>query len=119
MAAVVNEIRDTPEKNGGEGSVEAYKESEIEMPDVHNVGEKMRQASDAYKHFAGIEAQPLKMEIILWYVYGLCSYFIHTVLLPIVFPLIISQMVSLPPPPEQGWTQSSKGMYCRGQELQL
>ncbi|KAJ8650554.1 hypothetical protein MRB53_003577 [Persea americana] len=119
MAAVVNEIRDTPEKNGGEGSVEAYKESEIEMPDVHNVGEKMRQASDAYKHFAGIEAQPLKMEIILWYIYGLCSYFIHTVLLPIVFPLIISQMVSLPPPPEQGWTQSSKGMYCRGQELQL
>lgn len=118
-AVVIDEIGDTPEKKGEEGSVEAYRESENEMPHVHNVGEMLRQASDAYKHFAGIEDRPIKLEVILWYIYGLCSYFIHTVLLPIVFPLIISQMVPSPPPPQQGWTRSSKGLYCRGQDLHL
>lgn len=103
--------------------MEAHREREIETLDDdigHNVGEKIRQSSDAYKQFAGLEDPPIKMEIILWYIYGFCSYFVHTVLLPIVFPLIISQMVPFPPPPpDLGWTQSSKRLHCRLQEMQL
>ncbi|KAG6383087.1 hypothetical protein SASPL_157172 [Salvia splendens] len=63
-------------------------------PDSHNVA-----AQDMYKAGggAGVEEKPSKPEVLGWYMYGLCSYFVHTVLIPIVFPLIISQTVSDPP----------------------
>ncbi|KAK6137233.1 hypothetical protein DH2020_029022 [Rehmannia glutinosa] len=55
----------------------------------------------------------------VWYLYGLCSYFVHTVLIPIVFPLIISQTVPYPPEPHQGWLRSHKDLKCKQNEMQL
>lgn len=63
-------------------------------PDVHSAGLKIKRAGDAYEAYAGLEEKPTKVEVFGWCFYGLCSYFIHTVLIPIVFPLIISQIAS-------------------------
>ncbi|XP_047975213.1 uncharacterized protein LOC125217733 [Salvia hispanica] len=65
------------------------------------------------------EEKPTNVEILLWYMYEFCSYFIHTVLIPIVFPLIISQTVSAPPEPKQGWFLSFKGLNCSKKQMQI
>lgn len=64
----------------------------ITTPDVHGAGMKIERARDAYKIYAGFEEKPNKVEILSWYFYELCSHFIHLVLIPIVFPLIITQI---------------------------
>ncbi|CAM8891266.1 unnamed protein product [Rhodiola kirilowii] len=61
-----------------------------------DAGEKLARAREVYKAYAGVEDKPSRGEVLGWYFYELCSYFIHTVLLPIVFPLIISQAVADP-----------------------
>ncbi|XP_042033829.1 uncharacterized protein LOC121780323 [Salvia splendens] len=86
-------------------------------PDSHNVA-----AQDMYKAGGGgggLEEKPSKAEVLGWYMYGLCSYFVHTVLIPIVFPLIISQTVSDPPPPPQGWERSYQNVTCKHTEMLL
>lgn len=88
-------------------------------PDVHNVAMKIQRAQDMYKANGGIEEKPTKGEVLGWYLYGLCSYFVHTVLIPIVFPLIISQTVADPPPPPQGWWRSYKDVKCKQSEMML
>ncbi|KAK6158462.1 hypothetical protein DH2020_005776 [Rehmannia glutinosa] len=88
-------------------------------PDVHSVGMKIQRAREVYKAYGGIEDKPTKGEIMVWYLYGLCSYFVHTVLIPIVFPLIISQTVPYPPEPHQGWLRSHKDLKCKQNEMQL
>ncbi|KAL3635786.1 hypothetical protein CASFOL_020333 [Castilleja foliolosa] len=65
------------------------------------------------------EEKPTKCEILVWYLYELCSYFVHTVLIPIVFPLIISQTVPNLLGPGQGWSKSYKGLKCKQSEMQL
>ncbi|KAM1282478.1 hypothetical protein ACFX2I_022918 [Malus domestica] len=65
---------------------------DITTPDVHGAGMKIERARDAYKVYAGFEEKPNKVEILSWYFYELCSHFIHLVLIPIVFPLIITQI---------------------------
>ncbi|KAL1556894.1 hypothetical protein AAHA92_12454 [Salvia divinorum] len=65
------------------------------------------------------EEKPTNMEILLWYMYEFCSYFIHTVLVPIVFPLIISQTVSGLPEPKQGWFTSYKGLNCTKNQMEI
>ncbi|PQQ18621.1 hypothetical protein Pyn_03656 [Prunus yedoensis var. nudiflora] len=63
-------------------------------PDVHGVAMKIQRASDAYMAYAEVEEKPNKVEVLSWYFYEFCSYFILTVLIPIVFPLIISQVAN-------------------------
>lgn len=64
--------------------------------------------------------KPTKGEVLSWCFYELCSYFTHTVLLTIVFPLIISQSFSDPPPePARGWYKNAKGLYCTKKETLL
>ncbi|BBH02773.1 hypothetical protein Prudu_013448 [Prunus dulcis] len=63
-------------------------------PDVHGAAMKIQRARDVYKAYAGVEEKPNKVEVLSWYFYELCSYFILTVLIPIVFPLIISQVAN-------------------------
>nr|GFA50576.1 putative major facilitator superfamily domain-containing protein [Tanacetum cinerariifolium] len=66
------------------------------------------------------EDKPSKGEIISWCFYELCSYFTHTVLLTIVFPLIISQTFSKEPPePARGWYTNGNGFYCTKKETVL
>ena len=86
-------------------------------PDAHNAAMKIQRGQDMYK--AGGEEKPSKGEVLGWYMYGLCSYFVHTVLIPIVFPLIISQTVSDPPPPPQGWGRSYQDVKCKQSEMLL
>ncbi|KAL2551146.1 uncharacterized protein Fot_12676 [Forsythia ovata] len=98
-----------------------YKEMEENMDtaDVHSVGVKIQRAKEIYKAYAGIEEKPTKSEVLGWYFYGLCSYFVHTVLIPIVFPLIISQTVSELSEPPQGWFKSYMGLECKQNQTQL
>ncbi|KAH6759843.1 hypothetical protein C2S51_016792 [Perilla frutescens var. frutescens] len=91
---------------------------EIDMatPDVHSVTMKIQRAREVY---GVIEEKPTNVEVLLWYLYELCSYFVHTVLIPIVFPLIISQTVSDPPEPQQGWFRSFKDLNCSKNQMQI
>ncbi|KAK8516447.1 hypothetical protein V6N13_097734 [Hibiscus sabdariffa] len=56
---------------------------------------------------------PTTGEIWGWYVYELCSYFVHTALVPMVFSLIIGKIVNLPSEPPRGWNTSGKISTCR------
>lgn len=94
-------------------------ETDKDAPDVHGESKKIQRAVEDYTAYGGIQDKPTKGEVMLWYLYGLCSYFVHTVLIPIVFPLIISQTVSPPPPPRQGWLMSYKGLKCKQSEMLL
>lgn len=98
---------------------EAHDDVDMATPDVHNVAMKIQRAREVYKAYGGFEEKPTKLEVLLWYLYGLCSYFVHTVLIPIVFPLIISQTVSDPPEPQQGWLRSFKDLKCDMNQMQL
>ncbi|GAA0174250.1 hypothetical protein Leryth_010517 [Lithospermum erythrorhizon] len=88
-------------------------------PDVNNVAMKIQRAGEVYKAYAGTELKPTKDEIWMWCLYGLCSYFIHTVLIPIIFPLIVSQTVDMPPEPKLGWLKSLKNLECSENRVQL
>lgn len=96
-------------------------EEEVEeeaTPDVHSVAMKLERAKEVYKEYGGIQDKPNKGEVMVWCLYGLCSYFIQTVLIPIVFPLIISQ-ISKAPTPEQGWDKGFKGLSGTKMEMQV
>ncbi|KAK3429769.1 uncharacterized protein LOC104444255 [Eucalyptus grandis] len=82
------------------------------------VGLQIERARDPYGAYDA-EEKPSKVEVWGWHLYGFCTYFIETALIPIVFPLIISQVVGAPPAPSQGWTKSHKGMTCREKEMRL
>ncbi|PON41819.1 Major facilitator superfamily domain containing protein [Parasponia andersonii] len=94
----------------------------VGTPDVHEAGIKIQRAKSAYEAYAGHEEKPTKVEVFGWCFYGLCSYFIHTVLIPIVFPLIISQIAS---PMPDDITQrnikvmNGKGYICTHKEMLL
>lgn len=111
-----------PDVEGGEAPRRSrVVEEEVEdmaTPDVHNVAMKIERAKEVYREYGGIQDRPSKGEVMLWCFYGLCSYFIHTVLIPILFPLIISQ-ISKAPEPAQGWEKSFKGLTCTKKEMQV
>ncbi|KAI3418533.1 uncharacterized protein J3R85_013740 [Psidium guajava] len=88
-------------------------------PDVHGTGMKIERAKEAYAEHLSIEEKPSKAEVYSWYLYELCSYFIQTALVPIVFPLVISQIFKRVPPPAQGLGRSFGGLACKEQEMML
>ncbi|XP_071918326.1 uncharacterized protein [Coffea arabica] len=94
-------------------------EEDRSMHDINNVAMKIQRAREAYEEYAGNQEKPSRGEVFGWYFYGLCSYFIHTVLVPILFPLIIGQTVPKPPEPQQGWLRSYKGIVCTERKMQL
>lgn len=86
--------------------------------DAH--GSAVKGAKDeAHKIYAGFEDKPSKVEVFGWCLHELCSYFIYTVLIPIVFPLIVSQIVDLPKELDNGWVENDKGYLCSAKELRL
>ncbi|KAK9275246.1 hypothetical protein L1049_022508 [Liquidambar formosana] len=89
------------------------------MGDVHGVGIKIQRAEEVYRAYAGLEDKPSKGEVFAWNLYELCSYFIHTVLIPIVFPLIISQTLHTREPDVIGWSNRHDGTYCGPKQLKL
>lgn len=100
-----------------EGSKEEF--YEVDMERSYEVSKEEVSYINHVGMYGGIEAKPTKSEVLVWYFYGLCSYFVHTVLIPIVFPLIISQTVSKPTEPPQGWLRSYKDMKCNHNEMFL
>jgi hypothetical protein len=89
-------------------------------PDVQSTAMKIERAKEAYKEYAGgYEEKPARVEVWGWYFYGFCSYFIQSVLMPVVFPLIMSQIASSPPEPLQGDGVNSRGLFCREKEMIL
>ncbi|RDY03261.1 hypothetical protein CR513_13180, partial [Mucuna pruriens] len=63
--------------------------------------------------------EPSKIEVWGWYLYELCSYFVQTVLIPVVFPLLISQLQHLPMDPVQDWFKNHQGVPCADKEINL
>ncbi|KAK9142865.1 hypothetical protein Syun_012265 [Stephania yunnanensis] len=101
-------------------TVEDYDKKALETPGDHDVSMKMERARESYGEFEGGEdQQPSNGEIFLWYLYGLCSYSIQTVLVPIVFSLIISQVQSPLPKNLSGRGLTSKGLSCTMKQLKL
>ncbi|XP_008813158.2 uncharacterized protein LOC103723864 [Phoenix dactylifera] len=92
-----------------------------ETPDIREAPENPdRLKEDARKESqAKLEDPPRSLELVGWFVYGLCSYFVYTVLIPILFPLLIVQRASLtsdlPPPP----AYTSRGVVCSPDEMTL
>ncbi|XP_074362511.1 uncharacterized protein LOC141702798 isoform X2 [Apium graveolens] len=92
--------------------------TDVETPDVHSVSMKLERAKEVYREYGGIQDKPNKGEVILWCFYGLCSYFLHTVLIPILFPLIISHIFKAPET-SQGWEKSFEGLNCTKKDMQV
>ena len=105
------------------GSKTPFNRGVVGTPDVHEAGIKIQRAKSAYEAYAGHEEKPTKVEVLGWCFYGLCSYFIHTVLIPIVFPLIISQIASPMPLDINSHAHSKvlndKGNTCTYKEMLL
>ncbi|ESW28273.1 hypothetical protein PHAVU_003G273200 [Phaseolus vulgaris] len=73
--------------------------------------------SYANEQVTGEEAS--RFEVWGWYLYEFCSYFIQTVLIPVLFPLIISQLQHLPRDPVKEWFKNHQGLVCAQKEINL
>lgn len=98
-------------------------EEDMSKQDIDKVEMKLQRDDyeEDYRRYSGDdqEMKPTKVEVFGWHLYGMCSYFIHTVLIPIVFPLIISQTLYWPSQPQLGIVKNGKGLECRQKELEL
>ncbi|MBA0656914.1 hypothetical protein Goklo_009237 [Gossypium klotzschianum] len=108
-----------------QGLVHAPESNEREIIDrsIFDVGDTSmkpeRANKEAYSTYSRVEHKPTRKEIWAWYAYELCSYFVHTVLIPVVFSLIIGQIVEEPTEPLLGWSESAKGLACKINEMKL
>lgn len=112
MAITAQDQELIPARRAVEEDIASYS-----TPDVHSASMKIQRAREAYKEYAGHEEKPQKVEVLSWYFYELCSHFILTVLVPIVFPLILTQIVKLP----ESWDDLStkSGATCTHKEINL
>ncbi|KAL5862003.1 hypothetical protein ACOSQ4_003299 [Xanthoceras sorbifolium] len=113
--AETTSIDDMEAKQGSSADSMMIEESkDMETPDVQNAAMKIERARGAYRDYE--DHKPSKLEIWSWYLYGLCSYFVLTILVPVVFPLIISQ---IHPSPVRGSDKSSIGLVCEPHQMEL
>lgn len=109
------------EQNIKEKTVEDGKDH-VEATPCHDdsqcFSKEMKVEKDSYEVY-GVLGHPRKGEVWLWYLYEVCSYFIDTVLIPVLFPLILSQIIDTPPEPARGWSTSPKGLLCRPKQMHL
>lgn len=116
---------DSSEFQNTQGPVHAPESNESEIIDrsTFDAGDtsmKLEGANkEAYSTYSRVEHKPTRQEIWPWYAYELCSYFVHTVLIPVVFSLIIGQIVDEPTEPLRGWSESAKGLACKINEMKL
>lgn len=69
--------------------------------------------------YEGIGEKPSRFEVWGWYLYEFCSYFVQTVIIPVLFPLIISQLQQLHIDPVHEWHINHPGMTCGEKQIQL
>lgn len=87
--------------------------------DVSKREGKGARSKEIYMAYTRDEDKPGGLEVWGWYSYGFCSYFILSVLVPVVFPLLISQVVPDPPGVVKEGFVNSKGLFCRRKEVIL
>ncbi|KAL8266957.1 hypothetical protein R6Q59_004301 [Mikania micrantha] len=110
------------DESGHSVDVKAMKDDESfeHSMDIKAIGALEVKSETESEDYEEYEDKPTKGEVMGWCFYELCSYFTHTVLLTIVFPLIISQTFSNEPPePARGWYKNGKGLYCTKKETVL
>ncbi|KAI7993796.1 hypothetical protein LOK49_LG11G01974 [Camellia lanceoleosa] len=117
MADISPEVQDVPRPEQMPRSKD--EEESMATMDVHGAAVKIQRANEAYQGYAGFYDKPPKAEVLAWFFNELCSYFIHTVLIPVVFPLLISQIVWPIKYPLPEWGKNSKGFNCLEKDLQL
>ncbi|AES95615.1 putative major facilitator superfamily domain-containing protein [Medicago truncatula] len=88
-------------------------------PDLHNRAVKILRAREAYNGYEEVGEKPSRFETFGWYLYEFCFYFVQTVLVPVVFPLIISQLQSPPTVSLQEWNKTHPGTHCSQKEFHL
>ena len=105
-------------KNGGNGGNNgAPPSSEENTREIQVVREAYRQpAAPAY---VMPEEPPAMVELVGWYLYGFCSYFITHLLLPVLFPAIVTQVAF----PSSDFTPDAKyvikGVTCSIHEMSM
>lgn len=86
----------------------------------HMESSKSREASSYDEYEEEIGEKPSRFEVWGWYIYEFCSYFVQTILIPVVFPLLISQLQQLPIDGTlQEWDKNHQGMDCAQKEILL
>ncbi|XVE99933.1 hypothetical protein REPUB_Repub03eG0242900 [Reevesia pubescens] len=93
--------------------------SRSKSSDGRDISMKTESVREVYDTYSRLEHKPTRPELYAWYVYELCSYFVHTALIPIVFSLIIGQIIDLPTEPLRGWNKSAKGLTCKVNQMRL
>ncbi|KAJ3690912.1 hypothetical protein LUZ61_020076 [Rhynchospora tenuis] len=99
------------------------KDKDIDTPDTREI-QVVPNRPDTYSYpylYASVvpEDPPSPLELAGWYIYGFCSYFVMTVLLPVLFPLLITQ-VAFPPSDLTSATMISlRGHSCSQREMAL
>ncbi|KAM0934483.1 putative MFS transporter superfamily [Dioscorea sansibarensis] len=96
-----------------------FKEQEMMKPDIDGVPEQLERAREAYKEHAKVEDPPTTAELIGWYLYGLSTYFVQMVLVPVLFPLIVAQVASPTAGVPPSLTHTSRNIQCAKQEMLL
>ncbi|KAI9125405.1 hypothetical protein K1719_004021 [Acacia pycnantha] len=87
----------TVEASNGRGGGGAASEHgrRVEVPGGSRGSDSVVRSRDDYGGYQVIQDKPSKFEVMGSYLYELCSYFIQTLVIPVVFPLIISQLQHL------------------------
>lgn len=108
-----------------EGGVHGHGQAATEIgkgggtTDLHNRAVKILRAREAYNGYEEVGEKPSRFEVLGWYLYEFCFYFVQTVLVPVVFPLIISQLQNLPTQSLQEWNKTHPGSHCSQKEFHL
>ena len=111
-------IHEVPEKSARREEEDAPTPNIREKPDRREEDARTGLERLENNMHAKLQNPPRELGLVGWFVYGLCSYFVHTVLIPILFPLLIIQRVAptcdLQPP-----AYTSRGVGCSPGEMTL
>ncbi|ESW30195.1 hypothetical protein PHAVU_002G132600 [Phaseolus vulgaris] len=111
----------TVEADGGQGGAQGVQEGGkgTVRPDIHNRAMKILRAREPYNGYEEVGEKPSGLEVMGWYLYEFCFYFVQTVLVPVVFPLIISQLQRIPTDSLQEWAKNHPTKHCSQKEIHL
>ncbi|KAJ3672586.1 hypothetical protein LUZ60_007307 [Juncus effusus] len=106
-----------------EAPVPAYKKDVEPPPDAREI-QVVPNRTDTYSYpylYASVvpEDPPSPLELAGWYIYSFCSYFVLTVLVPVLFPLIITQIAFPASDLSSSAVLSIKGHSCSQREMAL
>ncbi|XP_010909418.1 uncharacterized protein [Elaeis guineensis] len=114
----IREVPDKPDRLEEDAPTPNIREVQ-EKPDRREEDASMGSETPENNMHAKPQDPPREPGLVGWFVYGLSSYFVHTVLIPILFPLLVIQRAAstsdLPPLP----AYTSRGVACSPQEMTL